>query len=134
MDLLGTQKVPATFYVLGQRVAEYPQIARQLHERGFEVVSHTYSHKLLTKLSDSQVRSELERTNKLITEITGKPVPHMRPPYGGRNARVDAIIKDLGMQIILWDVDTDDWRKRSASQMVSTIMKKDRRRLDHPFS
>ncbi len=123
IDLLLEKKVPATFYVLGQRVNEYPEITRRLHELGFEVVNHTYTHKLLTKLSEAEVRSELKKTNDVITGITGAPVTHMRPPYGGRNAKVDEIIRSMGMKIVLWDIDTNDWRKRSAAQMTSQIMK-----------
>lgn len=121
MELLKRKKVPATFYVLGKRVEEYPEITRQLHENGFELVNHTYEHKLLTKLPEEKIRWELTRTNELISEITGQPVTHMRPPYGGRNARVDQVIRDLGMKTILWDIDTEDWRKRSAAQMIANI-------------
>lgn len=123
IELLQQKKVPATFYVLGQRVNEYPEITRRLHDLGFEVVNHTYTHKLLTKLPEAQVKSELQRTNDLITSITGVPVTHMRPPYGGRNAKVDEIIRDMGMKIVLWDIDTEDWRKRSAAQMTNQILK-----------
>lgn len=123
LELLKQKNVPATFYVLGQRVEEYPGITKQLHEAGHEVVNHTFTHKQLTRLDEAAVRSELSRTNDLITAITGIPVTHMRPPYGARNARVDAVIRDLGMKSVLWDIDTEDWRKRSAAQMTANILR-----------
>ncbi len=123
IDLLKRKNVPATFYVLGKQMEAYPATARLLHENGFEIVNHTFNHDQLTKLSEAKVRSELTKTNDLITAVTGIPVTHMRPPYGARNARVDAVCRDLGMQIVLWDVDTEDWRKRSAAQMTNTILK-----------
>lgn len=123
IDLLKQKSVPATFYVLGERVEEYPEITRRLHEEGFEVVNHTYDHQLLTKLGTEKVRWQLDHTNQLITQITGRQVTHMRPPYGGRNASVDAVIGELGMKCVLWDIDTEDWRRRSTGQMVSNILK-----------
>lgn len=121
--LLKSKNTPATFFLLGQSVKAYPAIARQLAENGFEVGNHSFSHPQLTKLSDDAIRRELTQCAELITSASGgAPIRVMRPTYGAHNDRVRRIAAEMGYKIILWDVDTNDWRKRTTEQMVATIL------------
>ncbi len=123
IELLKSKNTPATFFLLGQSVKAYPAIARQLAENGFEVGNHSFSHPQLTKLSDEAIRRELTQCAELITSATGgAPIRVMRPTYGAHNERVRRIANEMGYKIILWDVDTNDWRKRTTDQMVATIL------------
>lgn len=124
LDYLSENKVPATFYMLGERVKEYPHLVEKVVQGGHELGNHTYDHKLLTKMSAEGIRKELVSTQELLTSASeSSPVPTMRPPYGGQNATVRAICTELGYRVVLWDVDTEDWRGRSTAQMVNTILK-----------
>jgi peptidoglycan/xylan/chitin deacetylase (PgdA/CDA1 family) len=122
MELLEAKKVPATFFLLGESVSANPKIAAQLAAAGFEVANHSYTHKEFTRISEDAVRRELVRTHDLITSVTGAPVRVMRPPYGSHNSRVRAICEDQGYKVIMWDVDTNDWRNRTAAQMVDYVL------------
>lgn len=124
IEYLEDNQVPATFYVCGNRVKEKPEIVNRLVAAGFEIGNHTYSHPQLTKLSSEKIREQLQTTNDEIAAAAPEAkVPTMRPPFGAQNSTVRAICKDMGMKIILWDIDTEDWKKRSASYMTNLILK-----------
>lgn len=123
LDLFEAKKAQATFFMCGNRIAESPAIAKRAHDAGFELANHSYTHPFLPKKSEAEVRSELAMTNERITAITGKPVGLMRPPYGAHNAMVDAVCRELGLKIVIWDIDTEDWKKRGKDQMVANVLK-----------
>lgn len=124
LEYLNENKVPATFYMLGERVKEYPHMVEEIVRTGHELGNHTYDHKQLTKMSAEGVRQELSSTHDLLTSASnGAPVPTMRPPYGAQNATVRAVCEELGYKVLLWDVDTNDWMGRPAAQMINTILK-----------
>jgi peptidoglycan/xylan/chitin deacetylase (PgdA/CDA1 family) len=123
LELLQRKNVKATFYLLGQMVKEYPKVARQVAEAGHEVAAHSYDHKQFTKLSESGLQRQLQLTHDLITSATGVAPTTLRPPYGATNSRVNAACEEMGYKVVLWDVDTNDWRKRTSQQMIAEILK-----------
>ncbi|MGI8906664.1 MAG: polysaccharide deacetylase family protein [Candidatus Sumerlaeaceae bacterium] len=124
LDYLNENKVPATFYMLGERVKEYPGMVQTIVQTGHELGNHTYNHKQLTKMNAAAVREELSSTQDLLTSASnGAPVPTMRPPYGAHNSTVRSVCAELGYKVLLWDVDTNDWMGRPAAQMINTILK-----------
>jgi peptidoglycan/xylan/chitin deacetylase (PgdA/CDA1 family) len=105
-------------------IKAYPNLARRVVEEGHEVGNHSYDHPALTKLSPEGVRAQLSRTNEQLRLINGdRPVATMRPPFGARNRMTDEICQEMGMKVILWDVDTNDWRKRTAAQITETVLR-----------
>lgn len=123
LDVLKRKGVRGTFYVCGNMVASHPSIARRTVEEGHELGNHTWNHPSLNRISADAVRSQLNRTNQIIQQHNGGiPVATMRPPYGARNASVDEICRQLGLTVILWDVDTNDWRRRTAQQITETVL------------
>lgn len=129
MDLLEKRKVPATFYLLGRSVQANPKLTAEVVRRGFEVGNHSYSHPQFTKVGADGTRRELRRTAELITTSAGSDVaiPTMRPPYGAHNATVRAVCAEMGYPVILWDVDTNDWRSgMTTEKIVATVVDKAR--------
>lgn len=127
LDLLAQENIKGVFFVLGERVAAKggKDIVRRAFNEGHRIGSHSYSHPDLTKLSEAAVRKEILDTEKLIGEfLTAKKL--FRPPYGAHNSTVDRVMKQLGYTMMLWTVDSNDWRAdlRSAkwiSPSVKTI-------------
>ncbi len=107
----------------GKMVKTYPALAKEVADMGFEVANHSYNHPDLRRRSDEEILNELQDTHDVIKEVTGIDCTMMRPPYGAHNEKVDNICRRLGYKIINWDVDTNDWRGRSADAMLETIMK-----------
>lgn len=108
--MLGQQRVPATFFLVGDRVRQAPDLVAVLDAAGMEIGNHSSHHDELTLLSAGEMRRDLAATSQAITSVTGHRPTLLRPPYGSRNATVDQVSKKLGLAEILWDVDTLDWR------------------------
>jgi peptidoglycan/xylan/chitin deacetylase (PgdA/CDA1 family) len=97
----------ATFFVVGRSMDNFPGwVVRELKVAA--IGDHTYHHLYLPALTAAQISSEITSTAQKITENTGEPVLLFRPPYGGRNAVVDAAARKLGLLEVLWSVDSRD--------------------------
>ena len=88
VDVLSKWGMRATFFVVGNRAIKEEDILLKMTAKGMEIGNHTYSHKLLTKLSSDAIREEITRTDRVIFDITGRNVSLVRPSYGSSNKRV----------------------------------------------
>ncbi|NDU71597.1 polysaccharide deacetylase family protein [Actinomadura sp. DSM 109109] len=113
LDTLKRNGVRATFFMLGQNVGAHRAVVRRMALEGQEVANHTWSHPNLTTLSSAEVRSEIQRTQKAVKDASGVAPTLVRPPYGSTNRRVE---RAVGMPLVLWSVDTLDWRHRDAAR------------------
>lgn len=109
----------ATFFELGNRMKYNQDTVKNLYGYGMEIGSHTYAHKNLNKLNDSEIEEEINSVNILFNEITGDSIKLLRPPYGNANANVKL---KVNMPIILWNVDTEDWLTRNSEQICNHIL------------
>lgn len=123
LDILRAENCRSTFFVIGQRVKAFPNLARRIVAEGHEIANHSYTHPDLAKLSDSSVRSELERTQKIIEDTCGVSPRYFRPPYGSFRVSQGAIAKSLRLQVIIWSVDPQDWKKPGASVITKRVTK-----------
>jgi peptidoglycan/xylan/chitin deacetylase (PgdA/CDA1 family) len=121
--MLRARNIKATFYVIGRSVELYPQIVRRTVAEGHEIGNHTHSHRLLSKLSDSEVRSELSRCQDAIGRAAGVRPRTMRPPYGGLLQRQRELVHaEFGYPTILWSVDPLDWKRPGPGVVTSRIL------------
>lgn len=124
LDLLAAHHIKATFFVIGENVAEHPEIVERAAREGHEIGNHSWSHPNFGKMSEENVRSQLRRTDDAIKNATGKRPTLMRPPYGSITDREKHWIHDeFGYQIILWDVDPYDWRRPGPAVVRNRILK-----------
>jgi peptidoglycan/xylan/chitin deacetylase (PgdA/CDA1 family) len=108
LDVLKREGVRATFFLIGENVHGFPSAVRREVMEGHEIGDHSWNHPQLTALSTAAVRAQIQRTQDVITKASGGIKPTiMRPPYGATNKRVG---QTIGMPLILWSVDTEDWR------------------------
>lgn len=119
LDCLEENGAKATFYMLGQNVEKYPDIVKRMHDLGMELSNHTYDHKDLTKLTQSQITEEIEKTNTLIENAAGVRPDTLRPPGGSYNEAVQNL---AGMPIVKWSIDTKDWKTKSENQTYQCVM------------
>lgn len=118
LDVLDQYGVPATFYVLGSRVDRYPDIIQRIADEGHEIGNHSHAHRDLASLSTTDVVESLESTNASVVAAIGEEPPTMRPPYGSHDATVDSV---AGAPIVLWDVDTLDWKHKDPSETLRIV-------------
>jgi peptidoglycan-N-acetylglucosamine deacetylase len=127
LDILAAHHIKATFFVLGEMVAEHPEILARAAREGHEIASHSWSHPNLAKMSQDGVRSQLQRTDDEIKTATGKRPTLFRPPYGSITEREKRWIHDeFGYNIILWDVDPLDWKRPGPAVVRNRIFKETR--------
>jgi peptidoglycan-N-acetylglucosamine deacetylase len=124
LDMLKQRGLKATFFVVGQCAAEYPDIMKRIVKEGHEVANHSWSHPQLSGMREGSVTDQLQRTHDVIEQTTGVATKLLRPPYGAftANQRNWASHK-WGYKTILWDVDPLDWKYRNAEHVKSAILK-----------
>jgi peptidoglycan-N-acetylglucosamine deacetylase len=118
MQVLGRYDAKATFFMLGQNAAAHPGLVDEVRRSGHAVANHSWNHPQLPRLAPADVRSQLDRTS---TAIGGKD-RCMRPPYGATNDSVESVVRDSGKRTVLWDVDTNDWKRPGASVIENRVV------------
>ncbi len=118
LKTLVNKGVKATFFMLGSHAKVQQQTVIDVSKAGMEIGNHTWDHKQLTKLDEAGVDSEINDTRSLLEKITGKSVAQLRPPYGSFNDTVKQIANG---PIILWNVDTEDWKHRDSAYIKNYV-------------
>lgn len=119
LDSLQKNEGHATFFEMGNRVGSYPKTVKRIYQMGCEIGSHSYDHPVLGSASVSTITSQISRTDSNIKKLTGTAPALFRPPYGsiGTNLRNYA-----GKPLILWSVDTLDWKYRDSNRVYNHVM------------
>jgi peptidoglycan/xylan/chitin deacetylase (PgdA/CDA1 family) len=110
LDVLGELGVRATFFCVGDRVAEHPDVVRRMVAEGHVVGSHTATHPDLPPLGVAQLRDEVRRGHEALGAVVDGPPPLFRPPHGDLGLRTGAVARAYGLRTWLWTVDPQDWR------------------------
>jgi peptidoglycan/xylan/chitin deacetylase (PgdA/CDA1 family) len=113
--------VRATFFVVGRNIPLLPGALREERALG-AVGDHTFTHPLLTALPQSEAEQEIASTQAAVASASGAPVLLFRPPYGGRNAAIDAIARAHGMLEIMWTVDSADSLGANYAQIEHNVI------------
>lgn len=121
LDMLKSYGIRANFFLLGMNIAGQKDIVRRMHAEGHEIGNHSWSHPNLRRLSRENQEKQLADTDALIRSLGIVPF-YMRPPYGSFDARTIHIAQDLGLDIILWSLDSKDWKflPQDYAKLVST--------------
>lgn len=119
MDSLELYNGRSTFFVVGNRVMTYQSEVMRMANNGHEIGNHTYEHKYLNKLNASQIRSQIELCNQVVASVTGQVPALVRLPGGNKN---NTVLANINQPIIMWNVDTLDWKTRNASKTVQAVL------------
>ena len=109
LDILHQYGVTATFFLIGHKVAEHPEIAREIVDDGHEIGNHTYYHSHLNLVNGEKLLKEIKMTSDMIFEKTGKRTTLFRPPGGDLPWDKIRMIQNAGYDIIQWSVNADDY-------------------------
>lgn len=121
LDGLKERDVKATFFVLGEKAKEHPEIIERMQKEGHIIGNHTYTHIQLRSGNRENFRDELVLTNQVIQEITKQEVQYVRPPYGTWDKKLE---EELNMFPVLWNVDPNDWCTGNAERVTERIVDK----------
>jgi len=114
LDILDENLVKAIFFPVGKWAEQNTELIDRMKAEGHIVGNHTYSHANLTKLSEEEIRSEIEG---------GAGEGLLRLPYGASNALVQSVAADMGYRIYGWNVDPEDWKGGTAQEIVETVIR-----------
>jgi len=110
----------ATFFILGNKVEMYTDTIKKSISYGNEIGNHSYNHKWLAKLKEEEMLEQINKTQNIITEKIGYTPTLLRPSYGSTNKTMK---EKVDLEIILWNVDTMDWKYKSVNKIVSRATK-----------
>lgn len=108
----------ATFFVVGNRVPTHQAALERILSIGNEIASHSFSHPSLVKLSQDQIRVQVQNTDAVLVNAVGITAALLRPPYGAINEQV---AQTVGKPMILWSVDTQDWKSRNKDKVIQHV-------------
>ena len=116
LNVLEQNKAHATFFYLGQKIndASKGEIVRA-HNLGNEVANHSFTHANLSQLTEEELRSEIDQTSSLLSEITGQDSFVLRPPFGSISKTMQEVVTE---PMILWDIDTVDWNNATTANDI----------------
>lgn len=119
LEILKSEHVPATFFVVGNRVERYPDIVKKVSNAGYTIGNHSYDHAKLNQISTFSYIQEILRTNLAIWSITGKYPHFLRFPYWLLDERIGNFYSG---PIIGWNVDAYDWKMKNPAILAKRII------------
>lgn len=126
LEQLRQRKIKATFFMIGQRVKEYPDIARDVLSEGHEIGNHSFTHPALGKMAVEKVTQEIQGCQDIIGQTLNLSPVWFRPPYGSFRKELGplAVARQLG--VAYWSVDPQDWRKPGSSVVAERVLSQSR--------
>lgn len=118
LDGLKERDVKATFFVIGKNAETYPAVVKREAEEGHLVGNHTYNHVEISRLSVTEAREEIEKTNQILENLTQKRIEYVRPPFGVWEEELE----DLEMMSVLWTIDPLDWTTKNTNEIVNKVV------------
>lgn len=120
LEILKKYKVRATFFVVGTQVERRPDLVRLMHAEGHEVANHTYAHATLRHQTEEEQATAIGNVQQLL-EALGVQSRFVRPPFGRYDLITKEIAHRLGLRIVLWSVDSHDWRRKAGVAGLQSV-------------
>ncbi len=121
LDILKEKGVPATFFVMGKQIKEFPDEMKRIVNEGHAIANHTYTHYDSRRIWTDKLRKEIQSTQEEMARVVGKKPDIFRPPYGSFSKADMRLLNELGMRNILWSVDTLDWSGTTAEDILKIV-------------
>lgn len=123
ISLLEKYEAKATFFILGQWAKENPSAVKMIAEAGHEIGTHSNTHPDMAKISVEKIREELLRSCEHIEKACGIKPELFRAPSGSYSGELIKTASEMGFMTIQWDVDSRDWKNKTAAEMVESVTK-----------
>lgn len=122
LDLLDKYGIKATFFTVGINATYYPDTLELISKRGHEIGNHTFTHPQVSSLDHQKLKSEVEKCESTIYEITDRKTKLFRPPEGMIDSDVKKVLGNLDYKVILWDIDTRDWAHTPPEKIAEHVV------------
>lgn len=118
LDGLAQRGVKATFFLVGEQVADHPDTVKRMEDEGHQIGLHTWHHVPLKGMTREEICAQLNKTRQTLQALVGPEDFMLRPPYGF----VDETLEHWAQApIICWSVDTEDWKSKDADKILDII-------------
>ena len=125
LDTLDRYGIKATFFLCGVWVKAYPETVKEIAVRGHEIGNHSMTHPHMNRISAEEIKKELSTLDDEIEALTGHRSALFRAPFGEYNDTVVSTVRDMGYEIVQWNIDTVDWKEgRSAETILNAVLPK----------
>lgn len=121
LDILREEGVPATFFVVGEQVRNFPDMLKRIVREGHALGNHSWNHPSFPQLETAKVVQEVNSTEEEIFSLTGHLTGIVRPPYGSYTLADRYHLASLGFHVIMWSIDTVDWKGIEAEEILSIV-------------
>lgn len=122
LDILDTYDAKAVFFLIGENAVKYPEVVREISNRGHLIGGHTLHHYInFGMLGLSRAEEEIMGGIKVIEEIIKQKISLFRPPLGISNPVIAAIIKNNGLQVLGWNIRSFDTINKDAQKMLQRM-------------
>ncbi len=122
LDELKQRQLRATFFMIGQKIAAAPDLARRVLAEGHEIGNHTFTHPKLTDLPPAQVEAEIQKSVETMRDLLGYRATWFRAPYDALRQNQASLVVQKGFGVVEWSVNPSDWAQPGEEKMISTIL------------
>lgn len=124
LDILDQYQVKTTFFLVDIWTQRFPELVKEIADRGHEIGNHSTTHPQMSKLSREQILRELTTMSDAAEKITGVRPVLFRPPYGDYDNEVVLTARQAGYEVIQWSVDSLDWKNRGVQELIEKSTRK----------
>jgi peptidoglycan-N-acetylglucosamine deacetylase len=125
LDILAQDRIPATFFLVGRRALNNPELVREILKRGHRIGVHTHHHMHAYRMFYKKSIATIGQAKLILEQICGGPVCWFRPPWGALNLFQYLAAKRLELTVVLWTANAVDWERRTTpAQIVARLVKK----------
>ena len=130
LDTLKRYNAKATFFIIGSKAVQYPELVKRIVEEGHNIGNHSYYHRgVFPSQSNKLIFEEIEKCSKVLESITKERVRFFRPPFGVTNPNVASPVKRLGLISIGWSIRSLDTVKQPREVVAKRVNNKINKRL-----
>lgn len=123
LDILEQHDVQTTFFIAGRWAERFPDLLQMIHSRGHELANHGYDDgEVMPDLDYNDAAASLRRTNEAIRRLTGQQPRYFTPHKGEYSSATCRVAADLGMRLLIWTLDTVDWKRPGEEVMARRIL------------
>jgi peptidoglycan/xylan/chitin deacetylase (PgdA/CDA1 family) len=126
LDLLEKYQAHATFFLIGRNVRKFPELTREIAERGHAIGNHTETHRSLVLMPPRRIAEQLAQCDEAIEAAVGKRPRWMRPPFGFRGPQLDGVVRGRHSRrnplgVVMWSVLAWDWKPQPAAPVIRRL-------------
>jgi len=122
LRILKERNIRATFFLVGQHVQEYPDLARQITAEGHQVGSHSYIHSKLLFRNKEFIHDQIQRSQNILETTFEQRIHIFRPPYGYFNFALLQVLKEFNLQCVLWSINSKDYQPYTEGSVQRRVL------------